>query len=110
MGAYNEVASIVDCPACGHAVPVNVQFKYGLCWQLKYKVGDLITPHDETKTTRAAAVVADGISVGECPSCGGDTGLDMFVFFEHDVITRVELADGRYNPLQTDKTYIVLAP
>lgn len=32
------------------------------------------------------------------------------LFFEHDVITRVELADGRYNPLQADKTYIVLAP
>ena len=110
MGAFNTVNHIVHCPSCGQPVPVSVQFKYGLRFQFKYNVGDLIEFHATDKTPPESAVVADGITDGACPSCGTEPELDMFVFFAHGVITSVEVADGRCSFFDSPEPFIVLSP
>jgi hypothetical protein len=108
MGAFNTVNHIVDCPSCDQPVPASVQFKYGLRFQFKYNVGDLIEFHSTRNTAPEAAVVADGITDGACPNCGTEPELDMFVFFAHGVITSVEVADGRYSFLNSVEPFIIL--
>jgi hypothetical protein len=110
MGAFNTVNHIVDCSSCGHPVPVSVQFKYGLRFQFKYNVGDLIEFHSTDKTPPESTVAADGITDGTCPSCGVESDLDMFVFFAHGVIASVEIADGRISFLNAAEPFIILAP
>ena len=100
--------AVVSTTIGGQPVPVSVQFKYGLRFQLKYKVGDLIEFPATRKTAPEAAVVADGITNGDCPNCGTEPDLDMFVFFANGVITSVEVADGRYSFLSSVEPFIIL--
>jgi hypothetical protein len=110
MGAYNTVETVTPCKLCGQPILVSVQFKYGLRFQFRYKIGDPIQFQDSGKPIPEAAVVVDGAACCTCPMCGNRAELDFYVFFEHGTIVSVEVADGRYSFLESEEPFIVLRP
>jgi len=110
MGAYNLVLDVaVTCPRCHVAASKHVQFKYGHLWQHRYAIGDRVTwgARDAGRSGRALVVV-DGAADSACDACGYDGDWDFYVFVDNDVVVRVEPADGRYDFVSAEHTYLDL--
>lgn len=110
MGAYNLVLDVAAaCPRCHVAASKHVQFKYGHLWQHRYAIGDRVTwgARDAGRSGRAHVVV-DGAADSSCDACGYDGDWDFYVFIDGDVVVRVEPADGRFDFLGADGSYLDL--
>lgn len=107
MSAYNTVSAEIACPSCSSQVKVNVQFKYGNTWQLRYEVGDNLKWGGNDVGERGLRhVVVDGVVEDACPKCNYGKEWNVYVDVERDRITRVENANGRFDFAKVGSNYI----
>jgi predicted RNA-binding Zn-ribbon protein involved in translation (DUF1610 family) len=105
MGAFNTV-TLSNCPSCGHDVRFVIQFKFGDTYQRAYSVGDeLKWGGNDIGPSNTSHVVVDGVAETPCPSCGSE---DFYLHVERDRLVKVEVANGRYDFVKEQKTFIVL--
>jgi len=106
---FNTVSAKLKCPACGLAVTVPVQFKFGCTWQLHYEVGNVLAWGGNDKGERGKRrVVVDGVVAGRCPKCLCDDEWDVYVYIENDKIVHAENATGEFDFVRSASNYIVL--
>jgi hypothetical protein len=103
-----------------------VQFKYGNTWQLHYKVGEeLQWGGNDVGEQGRSDVVVDGIVETQCSNCGyggpwfhekaegsgwrAGEEWNVYVRVEHDRITCVENANGRFNFAKLGSNYIIVS-
>lgn len=108
MGLFNTVYADLTCPSCKAQAKFAVQFKFGECWNYRYRVGDSIQwsgrrNDDGTRDYKRVVVDAEG---EDCPRCGYRGDFPCEVFIEEDRIVDVK-ASEQYRFLGTDG-YIVL--
>ena len=102
MSAFNTVAVEGLCPFCGYADKWTVQFKYGDCWQLAYRIGDKIRwGGNEMGRNVGGRVRTDGIVEKNCAGCNRDY-IPAAVYLVDNMITAVEL---RREPINIDGYY-----
>ncbi|MBZ5858558.1 hypothetical protein [Flavihumibacter profundi] len=71
MSSFNILIAEIACPSCGNKSQVRIQFKFGNTWQLKYRVGDIITwGGNDTGSPNLGQVKVYGIiESSTCPFC-----------------------------------------
>jgi len=95
MGAFNTVKSEASCPFCGNKQEWTIQFKYGNCWQYKYRIGDKIRWGGNKKGSNVVGNVrTGGIAEENCKRCGRDS-INGAIYFTDNIIKRVELMKER---------------
>jgi hypothetical protein len=107
MGAYNTVRGPAVCPSCNTPSEVVAQFKYGLCAQLSYSVGDVIGWNEYMRSPGHVRVVVDAVAESRCPRCGFDEW-ELYVFVDHEQIVELRTATGEYSFIGQGETFIVL--
>ena len=106
MGAFNTLRTAITCP-CGRKFDVAIQFKFGDTFQHDYILGDELKWGGNDVGRRGVShVVLDGVAVAPCSICARE--LEFYIHVEKDRISRVELADGRYNFINTHATFLVV--
>src|SRR5688572_25276822 len=108
MSAFNKLHVPLLCANCGKAGPFVVQFVFGSIWQYDYRMGDRLR-WGESQEGRPGLghVIVQGI-VETCPQCGFDGEWYMHVHIEHDIVTRLEPADGSMLQLAPSTGWYVL--
>lgn len=82
MGAFNMLLlGKLSCPACKTNQEWVIQFKYGLCRQLEYKLFDAVewAGYMDTGDATAKIVLVEGIAENDCSSCGQEVYARIFV-------------------------------
>ena len=86
-----------------------MQFKYGSTWQLVYPVGATLEwGGNDIGSPGRTSIVADGAADIDCPSCEYDGDWGFYVFIECDKIVRVIPADGTYDFVAPQTTFLDL--
>lgn len=93
MGAFNEILDIeLECPFCTSRSRSSVQFKYAMCWQFSYTIGDSLKWGNK-KNPRAGIgdpdfrhVIAEGVVT--CTSCKQMFCCDIHIV--HNVLSQVD--------------------
>ncbi|QJB35658.1 hypothetical protein HF324_31900 [Chitinophaga oryzae] len=83
MGAFNMLLlnNYLCCPACKTIQNWTIQFKYGLCRQLEYRLFDAVewAGYMDTGDAAAKIVLVEGIAENDCSSCGQEVYARIFV-------------------------------
>lgn len=113
MGTFNTLPTEITCSGCGEIYPGEIQFKYGLTWQLRYNIGERL------RWENVASIGVPGtprvrvygvLQGGACPNCRQENPyLEYDIYVVNDVITSVSLAENVEEYLQVNfGDYIVL--
>lgn len=108
MGAFNELEQcLITCQRCHGTFIADVQFKFGNCWGLRYRIGDKVGwgGNDYGPPGKRRVVVIG--SPPDCPICKSDPG-DVDIFFENDAIREVRPHSPEFTFHIHHECYIVL--
>lgn len=106
MSAFNTLTARLVCPICRVHVTLRVQFKYADTWQSNYSLGDkLAWGGNDIGCGTARYVVLDGAGE-DCPNCTQDT--EFYIFVRNDVLESVSHADGSFDFIGCQESFIVL--
>jgi hypothetical protein len=102
MSSFNTLITDIACPSCRKICEVQIQFKFGNTWQLKYKVGDVITwgGNDIGSPDYDQVKVYGIIESSTCPFC-----LERVIPEEYDILV-INNKIIRVSPLSEIQDYL----
>ncbi|SFM73717.1 hypothetical protein SAMN05428949_0614 [Chitinophaga sp. YR627] len=112
MGAYNILITDITCSYCNTSHEVKVQFKYGLTWQLDFRIGERIqweTRYDiGTPGTEKVKVYGIRESDPVCPHCGHPEDEEYDIIVEKDIIKSMSPMKNPQDYLNDDEGCFVI--
>lgn len=93
MGSFNTLIIDITCNNCQTSHEIKIQFKYGLTWQLYFRIGDPIQWHGryDIGTSGTEKVKVYGIRESDpiCPHCGHTEDEEYDIIVEKDIIKSI---------------------
>jgi len=94
MGLYNLLLVELECPRCRAHAMCEVEFKLGLLDLQRYRLGDTLRwagGYRNKPPRRPDGGIADGEGYTECPHCGKD-------FWVHVYVREDQISEARPDP------------